>query len=132
MPKSNFLATAILGHEFGKSTYTVPAHFYACLCKIAPLATDTGSTITESTYTGYARVLLNTSDFTAISGNSLSNVAQVTFPTPGLTGDTLLGWALCDASSGGNMLWCGPLAALPATPGFAPFIPAGALVFSES
>lgn len=132
MPKSNYLAAAMIGHVIGKSTFSAPAHYYIALCRVAPLATDTGSTITESTYTNYARVLKNTADFTAISANATSNVAEIDFPTPGVTGDTVYGWALCDAATLGQVLYFGPLAALPVTPGFPPFIPIGALVLGES
>ena len=132
MPKSNYLATALIGHVFAKSTYTPPAHYYIALCKIAPLASDTGSTITESTYTSYARVLKNTADFTAVSANAVSNVAEIDFPVPGASGDTVYGFAVLDAATLGNVLYFGPLAALPVTPGFAPFLPAGALVLGES
>lgn len=132
MPKSNFLSTQLLEHILGQVTYIPPSTYYLALCKVAPLASNTGSTITEVTYTNYVRLAVLASAFAAVAAQSSSNSAPLTFATPGTTGDTAYGWALCDASSGGNVHYYGPLPATVITPGIAPFIPAGALVLAES
>ena len=116
-----------------KSTYTAPAGYYVALTKTLPTAADTGSTISETTYTNYARLLTHTADYTAITGQASSNVNPLSFAAPGTTGDTVNGWALCDAATGGNMLYYGPLAAVViAASGTAPSIGAGGLTLAES
>lgn len=132
MPKSNFLSTQIIGHVFGKSTYTAPAQYFVALCKIAPLASDTGSTISEVAYTNYARFAMTSANFTAVTANAVSNSAQLAFATPGATGDVAYGWAICDAATLGNVLYFDALAALPILPGVAPIIPANMLSIGES
>ena len=130
--KSNYLAAAMIGHVIGKSTFTAPTDFYLALTTIAPLPSDTGSTITEVAYTSYARLHLTAASFTAVTANAVSNSAALTFVTPGATGATANGWALCDAASAGNVLYSGPLAALVIVSGIAPSIPAGYFVLGES
>lgn len=122
----------MIGHVMGKSTYTAPANYYVALCKIAPLASDTGSTISEVTYTNYTRLTLSSASFTAVISNAVSNAAQLTFATPGATGDVAYGWAICDAATLGNVLYFDALAALPILPGVAPVIPANMLSIGES
>lgn len=132
MPKSNYLSAAMIGHVIGKSTFTAPTDFYVALCKIAPLASDTGSTISEVTYTNYVRLHLTAASFTAVTANAVSNSAQLTFATPGTNGDVAYGWALCDAATLGNVLYFDALSALPIQPGVAPTIPANMLSIGES
>ena len=133
MPKSNYLAAAMIGHVIGKSTFTAPTDFYLALCTIAPLASDTGSTITEVAYTNYVRLHKTAADFSAVVANAVSNSAQWTFATPGATGATAYGWALCDASSAGNVLYFDAFPSpLVIVSGIAPFVPANQFVLMES
>jgi hypothetical protein len=131
--KSTYLSNALLGHVFGKSTYTKPTHYYLCLTTVVPISSDTGSTITEVGYTNYVRLLKDTADFSAVSAQAISNTAAFTFATCGASGATARGWAVCDAASVGNMLWYGTLTdAVVIATGDAPKFDAAAFVIGES
>lgn len=133
MPKSNYLAAQIVQHEFGKATYTPPATWYLALCKTVPSPSDTGSTISEVTYTNYIRKSFVGTDLGAVVAETISNVNVITFAAPGNTGDTANGWAVCDAATLGNMLWFNTLNAVSiAANGAAPSLAVGALNFTES
>jgi hypothetical protein len=130
--KSDYLAAALVGHVFGKSTYTPPAHYYLCLLTLTAIPSDTGSTISEVAYTNYTRLLFNTGDLNAVSGQTESNATDMSFPQCGATGDTALAWAICDAASGGNLLYYGLLpAAVPIANGQAPTVAAATLTVTE-
>ena len=88
----------------GRSAYTMPSNVYAALCTVAPSKSSTGSTITEATYTGYARVKVNAADLNAASGGSMTNSADITWPEVQAGSSTVVAVAFCDASSAGNML----------------------------
>lgn len=60
---------------------------------------------TESAYTDYARVALSTSNFgNAAASGSIANTAAIAFPSAGSAGSDIIGTAIFDASSGGNLL----------------------------
>jgi len=65
-------------------------NIYVALSTAAGTTTDTMST-NEATYTNYTRqsVVRSDSGWTAPSAKSVSNVAQITFPQCGATGNTI-------------------------------------------
>ena len=73
---------------------------------------DTGTALTnEATFTNYARqaVVANTG-FTAGSGGSSSNTAQIAFPECGVTGNTITHVSIVTTASGaGQILYSGAL-----------------------
>ena len=58
---------------------------------------------TEFTQTSYARVLMTLADWMA-DGAALENRMEEAFPRPGATWPAIVGWALYDASTSGNLL----------------------------
>jgi len=130
--KSDYLENKILDHVFGDGSFTMPAAVYLALCTAVPTDASTGSTITEATYTGYARKQVAASDMSAASGGSKTNSAAITFADCTAGTSTVIGWALCDASTAGNVLYWGTVTSkvidtsnTPAT------IPIGGLVVTE-
>lgn len=108
MSISHYLANKENDHLIGKATYTPPATLYLALCTAAPSASDTGSTITETGYTSYARLAVTGSDFEN-SGDTtaaiISNTSILTFAeSTGGSSGTITHVALVDAASGGNLL----------------------------
>lgn len=104
---SDYLEKKVLDHIVGKTSFTMPASVYLALVTVAITDADTGSTITEASYTGYARKALTpSSDFNAASGTTAAstNAAQIQFATCTGGSSTVIGWALVDASSAGNVL----------------------------
>lgn len=110
--KSQYLKQKILDHEVGKTSFTMPATVALALTTVAPGDTSTGASITEATYTGYARLTLAGSTFaaaTAASPSETHNSAQQTFAACTSGSSTIIGWALCDSAStgAGNILFWG-------------------------
>jgi hypothetical protein len=102
--KSTYLANAIVAHELGVQAFTMPAAIYLALVTVLPTPSSTGSTITEVNYTGYARVHVTAGMLSSASGGTISNVSTITFPQCAGGSSTAVGWALCDAPTGGNLL----------------------------
>lgn len=92
----------ILNAAFENTSFTGAATIYCALFSAAPSDTGVG---TETVYTNYARqaVTCSSSTFPAASAGAISGSnANITFPTCGATGDTLLAVAWMAAVSGGT------------------------------
>lgn len=105
MAKSDFLKDAVLDHCMGKSSFTMPSAVYAALCVDPVGSDDTGSTINEATYSGYARVQVEASDLAAASGGEMTNSADIVWPDVVSGTNTVVAVAFCTASTGGNVLY---------------------------
>lgn len=102
---SNFMELEVLDSVFGDhaSINLFSAPTYLALCTVAVGETDTGSTITEANYTGYARKSMAASDLSAASAGSKTNSNAITFAACTAGSSTVIGWAQCAASSAGNI-----------------------------
>lgn len=92
----------------GKTAFTLPT-CYLALCTTAPTAASTGATIVEATYTGYVRLATAGSDWTAASGEVISNATLLSFPACTAGTNTINSWAALDSSTigAGNVLFWG-------------------------
>lgn len=108
MAKSDYLKDAVLNHVMGKSAFTMPSTVYAALCTNTVTSADTGSTITEATYTGYARVQIEAADLNAADDGEMTNAADIVWPEVDSGTNTIVSVAILDAASGGNMLYFDP------------------------
>ncbi len=97
----------MLDHLFGDPATTITAPTYLALCTTVPTDASTGSTIVEATYTGYARKSVAASDMSAAASGSKTNSAAITFAACTNGTSTIIGWALCDAATTGNVLCWG-------------------------
>lgn len=128
---SDFLENEILDHIFNKGAYTAPTNIFIALCTAAPTDASTGSTITEATYTGYARKSTAGADWNTASGGSIDNANELAFAECTAGSSTVTHFALCDASSAGNVLFHGALdASLAVSAGVTPRFQAGQLSIS--
>ena len=100
---SNYAEGKILDHSTGKTSWTAPS-FYLALCTVVPTDADTGTSITEATYTGYARLNVAGASWVAASAGETHNSGTLTFGACTAGSSTVLGWAGCDASTVGNMI----------------------------
>lgn len=98
---SNFLLHELLDHALRNSDYVEPTTVYVALFTALP--TDSGGG-TEVSGGSYARQSIT---FGAAASREVVSNATVTFPAATADWGTILGWALFDASSAGNMLWWG-------------------------
>lgn len=110
---SNVVEAKITDHLTGKTAYASPAPLYLALCIAAPGETDTGSTIVEATYTGYARLQVPAADWNAANvgtGTAVTNAIK-TFAacTAGTSACTHFAW--CSALTLGDVIAFGALAA---------------------
>lgn len=108
----------VLDHLTGKTAYTSPGPLYVALTTVAVAETDTGSTITEPTgVTGYARIQIPTANWNAASGSGTTPSSAVTnaiVQSAALTAGsaTCIGFALCSASSAGDVVFFGTISSV--------------------
>lgn len=135
-------AAAMLGSTFGASV-AIPSNFYLALLTAQANPSMNGSEIPELSGGGYGRqVIPNTSTYwssTTVAMNTyVMNTKTHQWPTSpqvGATADwqTAVGWALCDAISGGNVWAVGALATQVVIPaGFCAVMTPGSLYFELS
>lgn len=118
---SNYLQNKLIDQLFRGQAYSFPATLYIGLVTSLENAAAGG---TEVSGGSYARVAVSNSlanwagtqaagSTTASSGTTgtTSNNNPVSFPTPTATWGEIVGMAVWDASTGGNLLMFGPLAA---------------------
>lgn len=105
MSKTNYLETVLLNHVLRATPYSAPATVYVALFTAAP--DDTGGG-TEVTGGSYARQSVT---FTAPAPDSVSNTADVLFPTATADWGTIVAFAIMDAPTAGNMLYFANLTA---------------------
>lgn len=96
---------------------------------------EAGTAITsEATYTNYARVsVVASSGFSAASGGSSSNTAQITFPQCGASGNTVTHVSIVDTASGaGTIIYSGALnSSLAVSLNITPLFAASGLTITE-
>ncbi len=106
---------ALVAWLFG-TTFTAAPTAYVALCTTAPTAID-GTGLVEVSGGSYARQALGSKGATSTSGSGTTAVRQasasatITFPTATANWGTIVGVALYDASSAGNLLAYGDLSA---------------------
>lgn len=109
MSKSNYLENALLGHVLGGTVWTRPANLYFALFTQLPTDLDPGIEVAGN---GYARkqMVNDNTLFNAPASGQTTNLATIEFPvaTGGGQG-TIVGFAIFDAASGGNMIYYGAL-----------------------
>ena len=103
---TTWLSDDVLGAYFDAGTPSDPAQCYAALLEV--VTAGEAGTVTEATYTGYARVQLS-GKFAAVAaglgGRSLTTNAAVTFGQKTDAGtDTQIALGIYDALTGGNLM----------------------------
>lgn len=101
--KSDYLENKILDHVLRNTAYTSPTTVYVGL--LTTVATDSTSG-TEVSGGSYARQAVA---FDAASGGATANTSLITFPTATASWGTVVGFAIYDALTGGNILYWGTL-----------------------
>lgn len=106
--KSDFLENEILDHVIGNASYSAPANTHIALFTVTP--SDSGGG-TEVSGGSYARVSVtnNATNWPAASGGAKSNGTAITFASPSANWGTIVAFGIFDASSGGNLLYWGPI-----------------------
>jgi len=130
--KSTYLANTVLDLLLGGSAFSAPTTLYAALFTAMPSASGGG---TEVSGTGYARAAVaNTpANWPAAAAGAKSNGTAISFGTSGGSWGVVVGMALYDAATGGNLLYFLTLT-IPVTisANEAVQIPAGSFVVRET
>ena len=106
---SNYLENKVLDHTLRNTTYTPASTLYLALYTTDPTEANSG---TEVSGGSYARQSLTPSTaFGAASGGSVNNASDITFTVATGSWGTVTHFGICDASSGGNLLYYGALTA---------------------
>ena len=138
--KSNYLSKKIVEEIVGGVNFTPATNVYVALLTVTPDDTSTGSTITETDYTSYARTLIGTGNnqtdawntSTGTTTATVTNKNAITFPAAtGASTNPLIAVALVDAASAGNVLLWGTISSTPIANGDIPKINAGGLSITE-
>lgn len=105
--KSDYLENKILDHMLGGPDYVKPDPIYLALSTAAYSDAATGSSMSEVSGGGYARVSVtnNTTNFPNASGGQKSNGQVFTFPAATANWGTVQSFYIVDAASGGNILY---------------------------
>lgn len=94
--KTDYLENKVLDHILGVAAYTQPT-IYVALFTSSPTEAGGGTEVTGGSYARQA------ASFGAASGGAASNSGAITFSS--MPACTVVGFALMDAASGGNMLY---------------------------
>ena len=115
MSKSDYMELKVLD-LVGGVTFTAPATVHIALYTTAvPSDASTGTTpaggAVEVTGGSYARVAVtnNATNFPAASAGSKANGTVITFPVPTAAWGVVVGFAIVDAATGGNILYKGAI-----------------------
>ena len=101
------VALANIGDAAGLQPSAVAGNLFVALYTTDPGETDTG---TEIIYTGYSRVaVVRSAVGWTVSGNTMSNAAQITFPINTGSSTTATFFAVRTALSGGDLVGSGPV-----------------------
>jgi hypothetical protein len=105
---SNYLANIMLDFAFRNQTFTQPATWIALIDATAS-DSDTGSTISEPSGGAYARVQVDVNGgspptWKVAAAGLVQNNELIQMPTPTASWGTIVGVAICDASTAGNLL----------------------------
>lgn len=101
---SDYTENELLDHLLGEGarTFTSPAALYIALLTATAADSNTGTTITEPSTGGYARSAVT---FAAASaGSAAMSDATLTWTNTAATAWAVVGVALCDAATVGNMI----------------------------
>ena len=113
---SQYLSDCILNYIFNGTAFTPPTIYIALLTTPA-VSSDTGDSISNGTGIGievsgpgYVRLAYNS--WTTASGGTISNASLMSFLAAAGPWGIIQGLAICDAQTGGNILFYGTLTAL--------------------
>jgi hypothetical protein len=105
---SNYAENKTLELLVGKTAFATPTAYIALLT-VVPTDADTGATITEASYTGYARKVTAGADWEAAVAGAIQNANVLTHAAATGGTSTVIAFALVDSGTigAGNILGWG-------------------------
>lgn len=128
--KTDALEARVLDHLFkGAASPALGAlsTVYVALYTVVPSDSTAGTEVSGS---AYARQAVAAAGWTR-TGSSIANNAEIAFPTVTGSAYTVVGWAIADASSAGNILFWGDCTSTTMNVGDVPRFAANALTITE-
>lgn len=107
--KGNYLSNKFLNQIFNGASAPAPGTLYVALYTATPSASGGGTEVSGGSYARVA-VTANTTNFPTSSAEQIQNGTTIDFGTASADWGTIVAGAVWDASSGGNLLYWGPLA----------------------
>ena len=136
---SKYAMGKLIDYVNDKNVFTQPTTIAMALCVApAPTSSSTGASITEASYTGYARQTIAAAGFNAASAADptvATNASTITFGNCTAGTATLVGFLIADSATvaAGNALWYGTLTStVISTTQTPPTVAAGALSLSAT
>ena len=138
--KSNYLSKKLVEEAAGGVNFVPSAQVYLALTTTLPDDTSTGATLVETDYAGYARTQIGTGNNQTDAWNAGTGTTTVTVTNkntitcPAATGPStnpIVGVAVVDAASGGNVLYWASVTSTAIAAGDTPRVNASALSISE-
>jgi len=108
---SDYLENALINHIFRNTDYSRPANIYVALFTAAPNDAGGGTEVSGGSYARQAIATGASSAWAAAGGGATENTSTLTFPTATANWGTITHVGLFDASTSGNLLFHGALAA---------------------
>lgn len=133
--KTNYYISKLLNQFWNTTAFTFPTPLFWALWTTTLTAASTGSSGTEASYTGYARVSStpnSTNYSTSSAGSTVTNNVAISWAANAGSLNTITFVAVCDASSAGNMLFFGSITSTAVNPGDTPIISISGLTSSEA
>lgn len=109
------------------TSLTALANTYLGLFTAVPSDSSAGTEVTGSSY---ARKSTTASDWT-LTGSSITNAGDLSFPTVTGSAYTVVGWGVFDASTAGNLLYWSDTTSTTMNVGDVPRFAAGAITVTE-
>jgi hypothetical protein len=122
---SNAVENKILDHLMGGPAYSPASPLALAITSVAVTESDTASTITKISYTGYADHTLPYSEWAAASGGGKATNTVIDFPqNTGATSPTAVGFAILN---GADVVLYGTVPTTVISPNITPEFASGAL-----
>ena len=99
-------AWANIGNAGGLPVSTADGNLYMALFTVDPTESTAG---TEAVFGAYARQAISRTNGFTVSGNNATNAAIVSYPECTSGSETVTGWGLMSAVTGGDLLYFGAL-----------------------
>lgn len=118
--KASTASNSILNHVFRTTSYTAPSNTYVGLLSSCPTTGNNGTELSGNGYTRSSGISKADASWTYtaatyIGASTIVNAAAVSFPAASSSSWTVNCFGVYDASSGGNLLYWGPVTGAPVT-----------------
>jgi len=128
--KANYLENQILDHILRGETYTAPTAVYSALFTVIPSDSSAGTEVTQAS-SAYTRIATTFTTAGATATGQSVNSGAVSFTTAAADYGAVVGWALMDAATAGNMLYWSTVTTVTIASGDQPTFAAGGIVITE-